>query len=50
LSPGELVQAADAVIKDAILEGATTLSPDDLVRALQDRQTLKSKFRRRTGR
>ena len=28
LSQGELVRAADAVVKDAILEGATKVSPE----------------------
>lgn len=50
LSQGELVRAADAVVKDAILEGASKVSPDLLARALQNRQTLKGKFRRQTGR
>lgn len=50
LSQAELVRAADAVVKDAILEGATKVSSDALGRALQDRQTLKSKFRRQAGR
>ncbi|ACA15508.1 AAA ATPase central domain protein [Methylobacterium sp. 4-46] len=50
LSQGELVRAADAVVKDAILEGAPKVSPDALTRALQNRQTLKGKFRRSTGR
>ncbi len=46
LSQGELVRAADAVVKDAILEGASKVSSDVLGRALQNRQTLKGKFRR----
>jgi SpoVK/Ycf46/Vps4 family AAA+-type ATPase len=50
LSQGELVRAADAVVKDAILEGITQISPDALVRALHNRQTLKGKFHRQTGR
>lgn len=50
LSHGELVRAADAVVKDAILEGVSKVSPDALARALQNRQTLKGKFRRQTGR
>jgi len=50
LSQAELVRAADAVVKDAILEGATKVSSDALGRALQDRQSLKSKFRRQAGR
>jgi SpoVK/Ycf46/Vps4 family AAA+-type ATPase len=49
LSQAELVRAADAVVKDAILESATDVSPDLLKQALQNRRTLKSKFRRQTG-
>ncbi len=50
LSQGELVRATDAVIKDAILEGATKVSTEALRDALQNRQALKQKFRRRSGR
>ena len=50
LSQAELVQAADAVIKDAILDSASRISPDALRLALQDRQALKSKFHRQAGR
>ena len=50
LSQGELVRAADAVVKDAILEGAVKASPDALRSALENRQTLKGKFRRQSGR
>jgi SpoVK/Ycf46/Vps4 family AAA+-type ATPase len=50
LSQGELVRAADAVVKDAILEGAARVSPDALERALHNRQTLKGKFRHQTDR
>lgn len=50
LSQAELVQAADAVTKDAILDGATKISPDALRLALQNRQTLRSKFHRQAGR
>lgn len=50
LSQAELVRAADAVAKDVILEGGTKVSPDALRDALQNRQTLKGKFRRQTGR
>lgn len=46
LSQGELVRAADAVVKDAILEGASKASPEALLDALENRQTLKGKFRR----
>lgn len=44
LSQGELVRAADAVIKDAILEGAKTVSADQLRVALQDRQSFRQRF------
>jgi len=50
LSQGELVRAADAVVKEAILEGATRVSAEALRDALQDRQSLKGKFRRQSGR
>jgi SpoVK/Ycf46/Vps4 family AAA+-type ATPase len=50
LRQAELVRAADAVVKDAILESATDVPPDLLKQALQNRRTLKSKFRRQTGR
>jgi SpoVK/Ycf46/Vps4 family AAA+-type ATPase len=50
LSQGELVRAADAVVKDAILEGATKVSVEALRDALHNRQTLKGKFRRQSGR
>lgn len=46
LSPGELVRAADSVVKDAIIDGATKISADMLRSALHDRQTLKGKFRK----
>lgn len=46
LSQGELVRAADAVVKDAILEGASKASPEALLDALENRQTLKGKFHR----
>jgi SpoVK/Ycf46/Vps4 family AAA+-type ATPase len=46
LSQAELVRAADAVVKDAILEGASKVSPVALRQALENRQTLKDKFRR----
>ncbi|WP_234731343.1 AAA family ATPase [Acidocella facilis] len=49
LSQGELVRAADAVVKDAILEGALKVSPDALRDALANRQILKGKFRRQSG-
>jgi SpoVK/Ycf46/Vps4 family AAA+-type ATPase len=49
LSQAELVRAADAVVKDAIIEGATSLSADALTQALRNRQILKGKFRRQTG-
>lgn len=47
LSQGELVRAADAVVKDAILEGASKILPNALGRSLQNRQSLKGKFHRR---
>jgi SpoVK/Ycf46/Vps4 family AAA+-type ATPase len=50
LSQAELVRAADAVVKDAILEGEAKISQDALRDALQNRQILKDKFRRQTGR
>lgn len=46
LSQGELVRAADAVVKDAILEGASKVSPEALRDALKNRQAIKGKFRR----
>jgi len=46
LSPGELVRAADSVVKDAIIDGATKISADALSVALHDRQTFKGKFRK----
>lgn len=46
LSQGELVRAADAVVKDAILEGASKVSPEALRDALENRQSLKGKFHR----
>lgn len=50
LSQGELVRAADAVAKDAILEGAPKVSAIALAQALQNRQMLKGKFSRPLGR
>lgn len=50
LSQAELVRAADAVVKDAILDGVTKVSPQALGQALQNRQTLKGKFRFRSER
>ena len=46
LSAGELVRATDSVVKDAIIDGVTKISADALRSALQDRQTLKGKFRK----
>ena len=46
LSQGELVRAADSVVKDAILEGGAKVSPGALRDALDNRQSLKGKFRR----
>lgn len=50
LSQAELVRAADAVVKDAILEGAAKISAEALHLALQNRKTLQGKFRRQPGR
>jgi SpoVK/Ycf46/Vps4 family AAA+-type ATPase len=50
LSQGELVRAADAVVKDAILEGSSKVSPEALRSALQNRQALKGRFRRQLNR
>lgn len=50
LSQAELVRAADAVVKDVILEGASKVSPEALESALRNRQTLRGKFRRPSGR
>lgn len=50
LSQGELVRAADAVVKDAILEGGRKVSVEALRDALHNRQTLKGKFRQPSGR
>lgn len=45
LSQGELVRAGDSVVKDAILDGASRVSPDALKEALENRRSLKDKFR-----
>ena len=50
LSQGEVARAADAVVKDGILEGSMKVSFETLRDALQDRQALKGKFRRQSGR
>jgi AAA+ superfamily predicted ATPase len=44
LSPGELVRAADVVVRGAILDGSTVVSVENLRAALHNRQTLKDKF------
>tara|TARA_R110002072_G_scaffold216863_3_gene374398 strand:- start:3986 stop:4993 length:1008 start_codon:yes stop_codon:yes gene_type:complete len=44
LSQGELVRAADAVVKDAILDGATKVPADALMGALADRQAFRGRF------
>jgi SpoVK/Ycf46/Vps4 family AAA+-type ATPase len=44
LSQGELVRAADTVVKDAILEGTKTLSVPALKAALEDRQAFKGRL------
>jgi SpoVK/Ycf46/Vps4 family AAA+-type ATPase len=49
LSQGELVRAADAVVKDAILAGNTKATVADLRTALQDRQAFRGKFRSDRG-
>lgn len=46
LSPGELVRAADSVVKDAIIEGSEKISTDALRVALDDRQAFKRKFQK----
>jgi AAA+ superfamily predicted ATPase len=48
LSQGELVRAADAVVKDAILEGTPKISAKALKQALENRHALKNRFRRHT--
>lgn len=45
LSQAELVRAADTVVKRAILNGATTITPDVLATALEDRQAFRGRFR-----
>lgn len=50
LSQGELVRATNAVLKDAILDGASKVSSEALIQALQGRQILRGKFRRQSGR
>lgn len=49
LSQSELVLAAGAVAKDAILDGATKVSGPALTLALRRRQAMKGKFRPRSG-
>ncbi|WP_322052971.1 AAA family ATPase [Paraburkholderia bannensis] len=49
LSQGELVRAADSVVKDAILEGVQKVAPAALVEALDNRRTLRGKFHRRAA-
>lgn len=49
LSQAELVRAADAVAKDAILEGSGQISAASLKRALQNRHELKAKFKSRNS-
>jgi SpoVK/Ycf46/Vps4 family AAA+-type ATPase len=50
LSQAELGRAADEVVKDAILDGAAKVTPNELKQALENRQTLRGKFRRHTAR
>lgn len=45
LSQGELVRAADAVVKGTILAGKTKATVDDLRVALRDRQSFRDRFR-----
>lgn len=45
LSQAELVRAADSVVKRAILDGSTTIAPEVLSSALEDRQAFKGRFR-----
>lgn len=47
LSQAELVRAADAVIRDAILEGDSKVVPSALREALTGRQTLRGRFAQR---
>ncbi|MCA3699965.1 MAG: ATP-binding protein, partial [Brevundimonas sp.] len=44
LSQGELVRAADSAVKDAILEGARTISPEQLGAALRERRAVRDRF------
>jgi SpoVK/Ycf46/Vps4 family AAA+-type ATPase len=44
LSQGELVRAADSAVKDAILEGAKTISPEQLGAALRERRAVRERF------
>lgn len=44
LSQGELVRAADAVVREAILEGASKVSATELGAALADRQAFRERF------
>jgi SpoVK/Ycf46/Vps4 family AAA+-type ATPase len=48
LSHGELVRAADTVVKAAILEGAEQVSAEALEGALQDRQAFRQRIHRST--
>jgi len=45
LTPGELVRAADGVVKDAILEGSSSISSDTLCAALESRQSFRARLR-----
>ena len=44
LSQGELVRAADSAVKDAILEGAKTVSAERLGAALRERRAVRDRF------
>lgn len=50
LSQGELVRAADAVVKDAILEDAQRIAPEALHQSLRSRQSVKGRFGARLDR
>ncbi len=50
LSQGELVLAADAVLKDAILDKADQVLAESLKHALENRQAVRNRFRREGSR
>jgi SpoVK/Ycf46/Vps4 family AAA+-type ATPase len=49
LSQGELVRAADAVVRDAILEGTSKVTAASLSAALSDRQAFRERFHQDGG-